>query len=397
MAGDSITRRSFLKALTLAGTGSLLSAGLPASAAGEGGGTVPRRILGRTGVHISSLCLGGIFDVPANQHILHRALQLGVTCWDTAEGYHGDRSEAGFGQFFEKQPAARRDVFLITKTDAHHPEGLSNSLKRSLEKLRTDHIDLYLIHDLRGVETLTDDVRDWAEAAKGSGRIRYFGFSTHRNMAQQLRQAAALGWLDAVLSACNFRLLQAADMQAALEQCGAAGLGVIGMKAQGGGPVPADAGSDLAGQFLGRGFTAAQAKLKAIWENPAIASICSQMHVARNLEENSAAAMDRTALSSADRARLALFAQATCEGYCAGCERFCGPALGSRIPISDLMRGLMYARDYGNPERARDCLRAVGPGIRDAICSTDFTLAERACPQGLPIGRLAREALELLA
>ena len=396
MNNSSITRRFFLKAMTLAGTGSLLTSKLPAAAAGSGG-TMPRRTLGRTGVQISSLCLGGIFDVPANQHILHRALQLGVTCWDTAEGYHGDRSEVGFGQFFDKQPAARRDVFLITKTDAHQPAGMSASLKRSLEKLRTDVIDLYLIHDLRGVDALTDEVRGWAEAEKRSGRIRFFGFSTHRNMARQLSEAAALGWLDAVLAACNFRLLQTAEMRAALDQCGAAGLGVIGMKAQGGGPVPTDGALDLAGQFLGRGFTAAQAKLKALWENASIASICSQMHVARNLEENAAAAMDQTTLSSADRARLADFAKATCRGYCAGCEQLCGSALATRIPVSDLMRSLMYARDYGNLDRARDCLFAMAPGLRQLVDRTDFAPAERACPQGLPIGRLAREALDLLA
>ncbi|MBP7831239.1 MAG: aldo/keto reductase [Kiritimatiellae bacterium] len=391
---EAITRRSFLRTLTLAGTCPWLPRAVLAETASA---LIPLRPLGRSGIEVCSLCLGGIFDVPANQHILHRALQLGVTCWDTADCYQGGRSETGFGQFLERQPEARKKVFLISKSDARDPEGLTRLLNRSLERLRTDYLDLYLIHDLRHADEMNGDMQHWAEAEKRAGRIRLFGFSTHRNMEQHVREGAKLGWIDAIMTSCNFRLLQQDGMKQALEQCRAAGVGVIAMKTQGGGPVLEGADGDMASQFRGRGFTAAQAKLKAVWEQPSIATICSQMHVMRNLEENAAAAMDRQSLSRTDRERLSHFARATCSGYCAGCEDLCGAALKGRVPVADVMRSLMYARAYGDIERARECYGAIPAAARTQLLSMDFTAAERRCPQGLPLTRLAREAAALLA
>ncbi|MBU1695384.1 MAG: aldo/keto reductase [Verrucomicrobia bacterium] len=396
----SITRRSFLRALTIASSGALLPRSLRAleeAVAPPSGSLIPERPLGRSGIRVSSLCLGGIFDIQANQHVLHRALQLGVTCWDTADCYQGGRSEIGYGQFLERQPEARREIFLISKSDARDPEGMTRLLNRSLERLHTDYLDLYMLHDLRSPSELTGEMERWVARQKNEGRIRLFGFSTHRNMEQQLLAGATLGWLDVIMNTCNFRLLQGAGMQNALEKCGSAGLGLIAIKTQGGGPIPADAERDPAGQFLGRGFSVGQAKLKAVWENPHISTICSQMHVVRHLAENAAAAMDQTTLSWNDREGLAHLAQSTCAGYCAGCERLCGAALEQPVPVADLMRSLMYARSYRDIELARECFSAIAPGIRERLLATDYTLAEQACPQGLPIARLVREAVELLA
>ena len=92
-------------------------------------------------------------------------------------------------------------------------------------------------------------------------------------------------------------------MQAAVDACAKAGIGLVAMKTQGMGPAttPTEAELKVAEQFLDRGFTDKQAKLKGVWENRTIASICSQMPSITILSANVAAARDQTSLSTAER------------------------------------------------------------------------------------------------
>ena len=112
-------RRDFMKTLGLAGTAALLAG--RARAADEAGKApaasqkVPTRPFGKAGVNVASLALGGAFGVPCNALLLDLALKHGVTYWDTADCYGNGNSELGLGQFFEKFPAARKQVFLVTK------------------------------------------------------------------------------------------------------------------------------------------------------------------------------------------------------------------------------------------------------------------------------------------
>jgi dTDP-4-amino-4,6-dideoxygalactose transaminase len=101
------------------------------------------------------------------------------------------------------------------------------------------------------------------------------------------------------------------------------------MKTQGGGSVKTDTDTELkmAEQFLQKGFTDAQAKLMAVWQNPNIASICSQMPNMSILMSNAAAAMGRTQLSANDRKLLQRYAQETHSDYCAGCAAVCESAV----------------------------------------------------------------------
>ena len=104
---------------------------------------VPTRPFGRTGVPVSMLGLGGIFDIVSNQLVLKQALDWGVTYWDTAASYNGGRSEGGIGMFLEKNPQARKDIFLVTKYDGGE---MTDALNQSLEKLKTDYVDMYFLH-----------------------------------------------------------------------------------------------------------------------------------------------------------------------------------------------------------------------------------------------------------
>jgi hypothetical protein len=84
-------------------------------------------------------------------------------------------------------------------------------------------------------------------------------------------------------------------------------------------------------------------------------------------------------------------------GYCAGCTRFCEPALAEAVPVGRVMRYLMYDRSYGDRDHARSRFRALPAETRAALARLDYAAAEARCPQGMPIGRLMREAAAELA
>lgn len=406
-----ITRRGFLKATGAAGMETVvMSAGLAAPAVlaadnKEGEKTaarpMPKRRLGKTGVEVSVLALGGMFDTLNNQLLLKQAFNWGISYWDTAEGYGGGMSEDGIGRWFSRNPSTRKDIFLVTKSHPEKVSDLSERLDKSLQRLKTDYVDCYFLHGLTGADPdqLGDEVSHWVEATKKAGKIRFFGFSTHSNMEDCLLGASKLAWVDVVMLAYNFRLMQTDRMKEALSACIKADIGLVAMKTQGGGPVKTDSEAELkiAGRFLNRGFTDKQAKLKAVWENPSIASICSQMPNLTVLAANVAAARDQSRLSRTDFELFDEYARQTRHGYCAGCTDICSSAVDGLVPISEVMRYLMYYRDYGERDLARASYAALPDEVKARLARIDFAKAEKSCPQGLAIAELMRSAAGLLA
>lgn len=401
-----LSRRDFFRTAGALGTGSLLAAreALAQSkdaATGDTGAreTVPLRPFGKTGVQVSSLSLGGMFDIPSNQLVLKQAMNWGVTYWDTADCYSGGKSETGMGQFFKKYPESRAKVFLVTKSDSRDPDGMTALLNQSLGRLNTDFIDLYFLHGVSSIRELTPATKAWAEKAKADKKIKFFGFSTHSNMEDCMLGAAELGWIDGIMMSYNFRNMHQDKMKKAVDACVRAGIGLTAMKTQGGGPVGMDSETELelAGRFLKQNFTDKQAKLKAVWENPAIASICSQMPNMTILMSNVAAALNRSQLSAEDLQLMERYAQETASSYCAGCATLCEAAVGGAVPVRDVMRCLMYYHSYGEHERARRLFGHIPPQVRLCLPDLDYTAAEQNCPQRLHIGKLMREAAALLA
>jgi len=402
-----LSRRDFLRAAGMVGAGSLLGAtGVSAQGASESGGpgqnlkssSVPLRPFGKTGVSVSCLSLGGIFDIPSNQLVLRQALEWGVAYWDTAYSYGGGKSELGIGQFLSKNPEARKKLFIVSKSEARSPAGITKHLTQSLERLKTDYVDLYFLHDLKEIDPLNREIKTWAEKTKAEGKIKFFGFSTHSNMEDCMLGAAKLGWIDGIMMTYNFRLMQSDKMKSAVDACVKAGIGLTAMKTQGGGSVSMESEAELqmAGRFLNQGFTDKQAKLKAVWENPNIASICSQMPNLTILMSNIATALNQTKLSAEDLRLLDRFAGETASSYCAGCATICESAFAGAPPIREVLRCLMYFHSYGEKDRARELFAGLPAATRKDLLQCDFSTAERMCPQGLAIGKLMREATVLL-
>lgn len=416
---NRINRRGFLKTLGAAGVGSAIAAPMHALAVGNPDAKeaapesavlqIPKRRLGKTGVDVSILCGAGDFDFQEREILLEKSYDWGIHFWDTSTVYVGGKSEKGIGRFFRRYPERRKYVFLCTKSDAQdargvrHPAKIERQLDRSLNRMKTDHIDLYMLHHLDRPEELTDEIGTWTEKVKKAGKIRNFGFSTHSNMVKCLEKGATLEWIDAIMTAYNYRWLEVPEMQTVLDACHKADIGLIAMKSQAiaygaGKEVDSDSeGAKLVAHFKRKGFSEGQAKLKAIWQDERFSSSASMLPNLARLAENAAAAMDKTELTQADMTVLKEHARATNSGYCAGCAEICDQAMGGASYVREVMRYMMYYSSYGEPEMARGYFAEIPSGIRQNLGNRDYSAAEARCPQGLPIGRIMAEAAAKLA
>jgi len=409
------SRRDFLKTAGAAGVGSML---LPAISSADVSDktleqmVVPTRPFGKTGVNVSMLSLGGGFNTQANQRLMRQAFKLGVTYWDTAEAYGRGWCEGGYGKYFSKYPKDRKKVFLVTKTISREPDLMTSALEGSLKRMGTSYVDLYLWHKISLFETYYDNkVRNWVEKMKSEGKIRFFGFSTHTGMEDCMIEAAKLGGIDGIMMSYNFRIMNTDLMKEAVDACVNAGIGLTAMKTAGFHPgaqttlspaPPLEEEekkllSDLSGQFLKKGFDDIQARLMAVWQNPQIASICSQMPNMKILKSNVDAANNYRKLSQKDMKSLEHYARETSSGYCAGCASICETAVSGHVPIADVMRYLMYCNGYGDRDRASSLFKGLPVDTRNRIVSTDYRIAESRCPQRMPIGRLMKEAASVLS
>ncbi len=409
---DSLSRRDFLRSAGVLGAGSVLAgasfvfADEPEQAAEQAEDTqdeaaqatvqVPTKEFGSTGEQVSILALGGMFDTSSHL-LLRQAINYGVTYWDTAFGYGSGSSEEGMGNYFAANAGEREKVFLVTKSHQSSAQGWTDELNTSLERLQTDHVDLFFMHGRNDPDQLTDEARQWAEDTQTEGKIRFFGFSTHRNMAACLARAAEVGWVDGIMLKYNYRLMHDAEMVAAVDACVEAGIGLTAMKTQGAGQhTSEDAVAELIDGLIAEGYTQHQAALKAIWAGGKVASICSQMPNMTVLAANVAAAVDQTALSDASMRRLAEYAAATTSDYCASCGQ-CEKAIAGEVPVCDVMRYVMYYKSYGDKHEARQLFAALPAETRRKLASVDYTAAERRCPQNVPIAQRMREAVDILA
>ncbi|MGD8383333.1 MAG: aldo/keto reductase [Syntrophobacterales bacterium] len=386
------SRRDFLIAAGAAGVGSVMRPIESLAAPSDEPLVMPTRTFGKTGVEVPILGLGCSMDL--QQLILRQAVKWGVTYWDTANSYYGGNSERQIGKYFGKYPEDRKKIFLVTKSHAWTVDDMTRDLNTSLERMKTDYIDLFFVHSVRHIGELNNNIKGWSRKTKATGKIKFFGFSTHSNMEKCMREAAALGWIDGIMMSYNYRLMHTDRMKRAVDACAKAGIGLTAMKTQGGGSVKTTTESEgkLAGRFLEKGFTDAQAKLKAVWESPNIATICSEMPNMTILMANVAAANNRTKLSNQDLRLLRHYAQETGSGYCAGCTDLCESTMAEDVPIGDVMRYLMYCRSYGDRYRATMHFNEIPESIRRAMARLDYSLAEQKCPQKMAIGKLMREA-----
>ncbi|MCE5341413.1 MAG: aldo/keto reductase [Planctomycetaceae bacterium] len=358
---------------------------------------VPTRTFGKANVSVPMLSLGAMFDTIENQIILYKSMQWGINYWDTAHGYAGGKSEEGIGMYFAKNPNKRKDVFLVTKASgASDSASRTDRLQTSFKRMNTNYIDLYFgVHGMNNPADLNDDLKNWAADAKAKAQIKYFGFTTHKNMTACLEAAAKTDWIDAIMTSYNFRLMQDPKFMAAVDTCKAKGIALIAMKTQAG----RSDGSDekpLDRYFLDKGFTEGQAKIKTVLQDDKICSACVGMKNIALLTSNVAAILDKTRLTQSDLDFMNSYAKETSGGYCNACGA-CSAAVPQIPYVSDVMRSLMYHNKYGDVKLAKGLFAEVQAKTNCRIGSADYSAAEKVCPNGNRISKLMLEAERLMA
>jgi uncharacterized protein len=273
------TRREFLQA-GLASTGAVLASSLGGSTA-QGkesremadSGTIPRRLLGRTGVEVSILGLGGFHlgaasSVEEAVRIVHEAIDAGVTFMDNAWEYSRGRSEEWMGRALK----GRRDkVFLMTKVCTHGREKqvALRQLEDSLERLRTDHLDLWQIHEVAydndpELHFAKGGVIEALDEAKRQGKVRFTGFTGHKSPALHLKMLSHDYPFDTVQMPLNcFDATYRSFEQQVLPEVNRRGMGALGMKSLGGG-----------GQPVVHGVVTAEEALRYAMSLPVATTIC---------------------------------------------------------------------------------------------------------------------------
>jgi len=140
----------------------------------------------------------GRIDMAVAEKLICHAVEQGVNYFDTAYIYSG--SEAAVGEILEKNDL-RRKVNIATKLPHYlikNREGLDKLFAEELRRLRTDHVDYYLMHMLNDVETwqrlLDMGIESWIREKKVCGAIRQVGFSYHGNSEMFCRLLDAYEW-----------------------------------------------------------------------------------------------------------------------------------------------------------------------------------------------------------
>jgi predicted aldo/keto reductase-like oxidoreductase len=358
---------------------------------------VPKRAFGNTGVEISKLCLGGgSFTGTDCQALLDEALKYGVNCWEIVSFITRDV----YKKYFKNHPEKRKNIFLTGKIYSTDPTIMQEQLDKALHDNGTNVIDFLAIHPVDNIVVLTDAVRSWVEKVKKEKKIRFFGFCTHKNMDNCLSGAAELGWIDGIQTVYNYRLQSIKSMEDALQICHEKGIGIIAIKSMGLTvlqkaemqmlPLNEEKLNDI---FTAHGMSFEHAKLKAIWQNPNVTSVCSLMPNSKLLQSNASAAMGETSLDIGINKLLADYSDSTGQYFCRRCG-ICDTVNTDKIPIFNIMEMLMYYRGYG--VKIKDMIpkmfEQIPIEIRNKIADSDYSCAEKLCPQKMQIAKLMKEA-----
>lgn len=193
-------RRRFIKQVAIGGSAAFLAKPLlaaPVSAGGSDklGSIMPTRPFGKTGEQVTIYCLGGSHVAGTRktgedpQAIIERAIEEGVRFFDNAYNYAGGYAEELYGQHLT--PKYREQIFLMTKSQASTKEGALRELDTSLTRMKTDYLDLWLMHAVSSAEDvdkrLAGGVLEAFLEARQAGKARYLGFSGHTHSAAHRR------------------------------------------------------------------------------------------------------------------------------------------------------------------------------------------------------------------
>jgi aryl-alcohol dehydrogenase-like predicted oxidoreductase len=204
---------------------------------------IPRRILGKTGVEVSCLIIGGVsgmMALPTKEfdpaELANAALNAGINYFDTAASYNNGQSEINYGKVVAKR---RKEIFLSTKTSNRTYDGAMKELETSLRNLQTDHLDLWNVHGAGPGE----DITMWGKPEgclkafykmRDEKVIRFIGVTGHAD-ADTMNMAIEMYPFDTILTTYNPCPRRKPFRELVLPNAVKKNMGIICMKVMGGG------------------------------------------------------------------------------------------------------------------------------------------------------------------
>lgn len=359
---------------------------------------VLRRTLGRTGLSISVVSIGaGGLD---GHEPLFRAVDKGMNYIDTSICY-GD-SERVIARAFSERPSFRDELVLATKWDAGEAtskDEMLKSLDKSLARLGVEKIDVMQLHWLGGGHVRPDTgfnrldneaLYRAMEEAKKSGKVRFFGATSHDgNRSKILQHAIDKGAFDMILVKMNALDFADAGIPALLAKAKEKNVGVVAMKSQpSGGRVPPG--------FEASKWSVFQANLRWVLSHPEVTSVChSGIGVDRDVQDQAASAVreELGVLREEDALLLGQYATALSPTYCRACaDSACVAACPDGVAIPHVLQFDMYDRDYGWHARARRHYAALDEGAQWSARCASCRLCTDACPYDVDAASLVRRA-----
>lgn len=342
------------------------------------------RQLGTTGLSVSVIGLGaaqlGTVSTDYGVKLVQRAMELGITYFDTARGYRDSEVKIGIAT------QGKRDrVVLSTKTPVKTRDDAWRDIQESLERLQTDYIDNCHLHGLQAGEDMDTRLGPGGalEAlleAKEQGIIGHIGCSSHR--ADVLVEA--LGRFDFETILVPLNIVETTPLEQLVPLCSAKGVGVTIMKP------------------LATGLLPAMLALRWLRNQP-IACAVPGTTTLEQLEENAAAGNGSAALSEAEQARVVELRDHWAHRRCRICHE-CEPC-PQQIRLSIILgTDVMYdhyrtlgADAYEAFAWSKEALEQELLDRRETIAAIescdDCGRCEELCPYGLPVRQMLRDLL----
>ena len=253
-------------------------------------------------------------------------------------------------------------------------EDFLEKFNTSLSRLKMDYVDILYVHDISNIELLEyKPIINTVKKLKKEGKIRYMGFSTHRNEPVVINAAAATKNWDVILTSYNFKQTYISELNSAIKKANQAGIGIVAMKTLAG------------GGFLDKEKTKrinSTAALKWALSNPDVTTAIPGMTDFDQLDLNVKILADIT-ITDEEKKDLLIASAEICL-YCTGCGK-CIPECPMNLPVPDLMRAYMYAYGYSNPAMANSLLGELGTNddtckecdTCEVVCTKKFNIKEK--------------------
>ncbi len=341
--------------------------------------------LGNTGIKVPDVSCGAISFFEPN--VLRYAFDLGVTYFDTAEGYMRKKSESFIGEALSDI----RGKVTITTKHYHGPkikrEQILRRVEDSLKRMKSDYIDIAMVHNVSDLSLLdSEEIQAAYAQLKKDGKVRFTGFSTH-NAKLTLKQALTKDFAQVVLVIYNHD--EGQEIEPLLAQVHKKGIGTVAMKVFAGGK------HGNLKSLISQEVSYPQAAIRWVMSNPNIDTCIPTMSSYSHVEDYVAAS--GKPLNRADLDVIAEYQRQIKDQYCRVSCQECLESCPQNVAINDVLRFKMYFEDYRMEKEAMRYYGELEENQKPLDCENCSGYCESACRYRLKVKEKLIHAHEILS